>query len=198
MSDEAGACLAPGGAYGRLGRVVTDDCVPAVCATQVRNFYIELLKRMDDSNDRIRIECATAFEKFMASVPRNYDSAQYDYIVRGLVVHLDDQNQEVSIRSSSRSHLKVLPLLPPHSSTTLNPASGLCPIGLVLPISLSVCVGKALPYVERVTTVHGGAGGRRRERAGELELTRWRGRPHHVFLRRYKRGSCPLCWRPRR
>ena len=62
---------------------------------QVRNFYIELMKRMDDSNDRIRIECAAAFEKFMASVPRNYDSAQYDYIVRGLVVHLDDQNQEV-------------------------------------------------------------------------------------------------------
>ena len=60
--------------------------------------YIELLKRMDDSNDRIRIECAAAFEKFMASVPRNYDSAQFDYIVRGLVVHLDDQNQQVCAR----------------------------------------------------------------------------------------------------
>ena len=65
---------------------------------QVRNFYIELLKRMDDSNDRIRIECARAFDKFMASVPRNYDSAQFDYIVRGLVVHLDDQNQQVAAR----------------------------------------------------------------------------------------------------
>ena len=62
---------------------------------QVRNYYIDLLKRMDDSNDAVRIQCAAAFENFMASVPRNYDSAQYDYIVRGLVVHLDDQNQEV-------------------------------------------------------------------------------------------------------
>jgi|NorSeaMetagenome_1021524.scaffolds.fasta_scaffold591206_1 hypothetical protein len=66
---------------------------------QVRNFYIELLKRMDDSNDRIRIECARAFDKFMASVPRNYDSAQFDYIVRGLIVHLDDQNQQVAAPS---------------------------------------------------------------------------------------------------
>jgi hypothetical protein len=78
----------------RRPQLTCDWCwLPA--AHQVRNFYIELMKRMDDSNDRIRIECAAAFEKFMASVPRNYDSAQYDYIVRGLVVHLDDQNQEV-------------------------------------------------------------------------------------------------------
>jgi hypothetical protein len=67
---------------------------------QVRNFYIELLKRMDDSNDRIRIECARAFDKFMASVPRNYDSAQFDYIVRGLVLHLDDQNPQVALALS--------------------------------------------------------------------------------------------------
>ena len=75
--------------------VSSSNSLPAVCTSQVRNFYIELLKRMDDSNDRIRIECASAFEKFMASVPRSYDPAQYDYIVRGLVVHLDDQNKEV-------------------------------------------------------------------------------------------------------
>ena len=50
---------------------------------------------MDDSNDRIRIECAAVFERFLPSMPRKYDSAQFDYLVRGLVVHLDDQNRQV-------------------------------------------------------------------------------------------------------
>ncbi|KAJ1470684.1 hypothetical protein T484DRAFT_1846831 [Baffinella frigidus] len=68
--------------------------------------YIELLKRLDDSNDRIRIEAARAFALFLPSaarafalflpsVPRGYDPGQFDYIVRGLLVHLDDQNPEV-------------------------------------------------------------------------------------------------------
>jgi hypothetical protein len=75
----------------------------------VRNWYIELLKRMDDSNDRIRIECAAVFERFLPSMPRKYDSAQFDYLVRGLVVHLDDQNRQVPPPSSSA-------LLPPPSA----------------------------------------------------------------------------------
>jgi hypothetical protein len=36
---------------------------------QVRTFYIELLKRLDDSNDTIRCEAAAAFKEFLASVP---------------------------------------------------------------------------------------------------------------------------------
>jgi hypothetical protein len=36
---------------------------------QVRTFYIELLKRLDDSNDTIRCEIAAAFKEFLASVP---------------------------------------------------------------------------------------------------------------------------------
>ena len=31
----------------------------------------------------------------MPSVPRGYNPGQFDYIVRGLLVHLDDQNVEV-------------------------------------------------------------------------------------------------------
>jgi hypothetical protein len=50
---------------------------------------------MDDSNDRIRIEAARAFELFMPSVPRGYDPGQFDFLSRGLLVHLDDQNAEV-------------------------------------------------------------------------------------------------------
>jgi len=65
---------------------------------------------MDDSNDRIRVECASAFEKYLSSVPRNYDSAQFDYIVRGLVVHLDDQNSEVCARTYKRQHVKCIDL----------------------------------------------------------------------------------------
>jgi len=66
---------------------------------------------MDDSNDRIRVECASAFEKYLSSVPRNYDSAQFDYIVRGLVVHLDDQNSEVCARMYKRQHVKCIALM---------------------------------------------------------------------------------------
>ena len=82
----------------------------------MRNWYIELLKRMDDSNDRIRIECASVFERFLPSMPRKYDSAQFDYLVRGLVVHLDDQNRQVRAPSSPPSYL-----LPPPSSSYLSP-----------------------------------------------------------------------------
>jgi len=61
----------------------------------VRIMYLELLKRLDDSNDSIRIHAAQAFTAFLPSVPRGYEAGQFDYIVRGLAIHLDDQNPEV-------------------------------------------------------------------------------------------------------
>jgi hypothetical protein len=50
---------------------------------------------MDDSNDKIRIETAHAFTRYFASMPKSWDSSQYDYLVRGLLVHVDDSNPDV-------------------------------------------------------------------------------------------------------
>lgn len=62
---------------------------------QLREVYPELLKRLDDSNDKIRAAVCEALTVFFKCLPANWSRSLYEYILRTLFVHLDDPNPEI-------------------------------------------------------------------------------------------------------
>eukprot|EP00347_Sterkiella_histriomuscorum_P013730 403363587 len=60
-----------------------------------KEIYPELLKRLDDSQDSIRIETANTFKVFFTYLPDPWSSSLYDYTVKNIFIHLDDQNQDI-------------------------------------------------------------------------------------------------------
>ena len=57
--------------------------------------YEQLLKRLDDAQDAIRIETAKTFELFFELLPVQWSNSLYDYTIKGIFIHLDDQNEDV-------------------------------------------------------------------------------------------------------
>eukprot|EP00930_Biecheleria_cincta_P036302 TRINITY_DN24905_c0_g1_i1.p1 TRINITY_DN24905_c0_g1~~TRINITY_DN24905_c0_g1_i1.p1 ORF type:complete len:945 (-),score=179.29 TRINITY_DN24905_c0_g1_i1:397-3231(-) len=62
---------------------------------QLREVYPELLKRLDDSNDKIRAAVCEALSMFFKCLPHNWSRTLFEYILRNLFVHLDDPNPEI-------------------------------------------------------------------------------------------------------
>lgn len=71
------------------------DLQAEISCDQLREVYPELLKRLDDSNDKIRAAVCEALEVFFKCLPANWSRALYEYILRTLFVHLDDPNPEI-------------------------------------------------------------------------------------------------------
>jgi len=69
----------------------------------VRALYPELLKRLDDASDVIRLESCAPLVALMQSANysavyaagANLDKTNYQYFLRGLLVHLDDPSPEI-------------------------------------------------------------------------------------------------------
>ncbi|ESO05753.1 hypothetical protein HELRODRAFT_111152 [Helobdella robusta] len=63
------------------------------------NMYPDLLKRLDDSNDEVRIAAADTFASYMSCLLPSYNvplyGAHLEEIYKGLLVHLDDHNVDV-------------------------------------------------------------------------------------------------------
>jgi hypothetical protein len=59
------------------------------------NIYQELLKRLDDAQDGIRIETCKVFEVFFDHLPNPWSSSLYEYTVKNIFIHLDDQNEAI-------------------------------------------------------------------------------------------------------
>eukprot|EP00438_Fugacium_kawagutii_P021966 Skav200156 [mRNA] locus=scaffold4148:25539:36637:- [translate_table: standard] len=59
--------------------------------------YPELLKRLDDSNDKIRVAVCEALNVFFKCLPHKWSRSLFEYILRNLFVHLDDPNPEVQL-----------------------------------------------------------------------------------------------------
>ncbi|KAF6025020.1 HEATR2 [Bugula neritina] len=63
------------------------------------NIYPNLLKRLDDSNDNVRIAVSKTLEAYFKSFNEQYDAksyrAHFEELVKGLFLHLDDSNTEV-------------------------------------------------------------------------------------------------------
>lgn len=63
---------------------------------ELHKLYIELLKRLDDSSDELRIAVTNTFSTFFSLIPEDYDKQLYkahlQALYRGLLIHLDDPN----------------------------------------------------------------------------------------------------------
>lgn len=60
-----------------------------------KEIYPELLKRLDDAQDGIRVEAAKTFELFFELLPVKWSNSLYDYCVKNIFIHLDDSNPEI-------------------------------------------------------------------------------------------------------
>ena len=76
----------------------------AICGStfhpdRLHTMYMELLKRLDDSNDEIRIAVSKTFMTYFECFPKEYDvpcyRAHLETLYRGLLVHLDDPDQRI-------------------------------------------------------------------------------------------------------
>lgn len=72
---------------------------PALDQDRLHNLYPELLKRLDDSSDEIRIMVTRTFLAYFDCFQDKYDrslySAHLEAIYKGLLVHLDDPEQQI-------------------------------------------------------------------------------------------------------
>jgi len=71
------------------------DLQAEINGEQLREVYPEMLKRLDDSNDKIRAVVCEALSVFFKCLPPNWSRSLYEYILRTLFVHLDDPNPEI-------------------------------------------------------------------------------------------------------
>jgi hypothetical protein len=55
--------------------------------------YPELLKRLDDAQDAIRLETCKVFEIFFDHLPNPWSSSLYEYTIKTIFVHLDDPSE---------------------------------------------------------------------------------------------------------
>ena len=64
---------------------------------ELHNLYVELLKRLDDSSDELRLSVTDTLTTFFTLLPEDYDKDLYkahlQVLYRGLLIHLDDPNQ---------------------------------------------------------------------------------------------------------
>ena len=81
------ACVVMGQMVLAGGLALTDE--------QRRFVYPELLKRMDDSRDEIRVAAAGGVRAFFRAAPKDYDETNVGYLLKGFVVHMDDANVDV-------------------------------------------------------------------------------------------------------
>lgn len=70
-----------------------------------KTVYPELLKRLDDSQDGIRIETAKTLEVFFQILPDPWSGNLYEYCVKGIFIHIDDPS--VKIQEAIVTVLKV-------------------------------------------------------------------------------------------
>lgn len=62
---------------------------------EYKEIYPELLKRLDDSQDGIRIATAEAFQVFFKYLPDPWSTSLYEYAVKNIFIHLDDHNPDL-------------------------------------------------------------------------------------------------------
>lgn len=70
---------------------------------RARKLYPELLKRLDDASDDVRMRACAPLRALFSAMSYsaiwnehvNFDKANYQYLLRGLLVHLDDPSPEI-------------------------------------------------------------------------------------------------------
>lgn len=66
--------------------------IPGVLGVEaVQHIYPDLMKLLDDSNERVRLASCDALKHFLSSAPpKNFQGAAIEYMVENLFLHLDD------------------------------------------------------------------------------------------------------------
>jgi len=59
------------------------------------DLYPQLLERLDDSQDMIRIEITKSINKFFWCSNLKMSPGTFEYVVKNLLIHLDDQNEQL-------------------------------------------------------------------------------------------------------
>ena len=62
---------------------------------QRRQLYPALLKRLDDSSDTVRIAACSVLAAFFSTLPAAYDDTNTGYLLKGMLLHMDDANADV-------------------------------------------------------------------------------------------------------
>ncbi|GBG80246.1 hypothetical protein CBR_g30611 [Chara braunii] len=60
-----------------------------------REIYPQLLKRMDDNNDKIRLDNTQSVRVFFEKMPSSYDDTNARYFLEALIIHMDDAEKEI-------------------------------------------------------------------------------------------------------
>lgn len=56
-----------------------------------------MLERLDDSQDLIRLEITKAIGSFFKCKNVKLSPSTFEYVVRNIMIHLDDQNQQLQL-----------------------------------------------------------------------------------------------------
>lgn len=62
---------------------------------EFRELYAELLKRLDDSNDIVRVATCKCFVAYFRALPAEWSKSLFGYIIASLFIHLDDPEWHV-------------------------------------------------------------------------------------------------------
>jgi dynein assembly factor 5, axonemal len=76
-------------------KVLLQYLQPVLGYQELQEIYPELLKRLDDAQDGIRVETAKCFELFFDAMKDPWSSSLYDYTVKQVFIHLDDPSMEI-------------------------------------------------------------------------------------------------------
>lgn len=60
-----------------------------------KEVYPELLKRLDDSQDGIRLEACKSFEIFFTYLPTDWALNLFEYMIQNIFIHLDDSEDQI-------------------------------------------------------------------------------------------------------
>ena len=58
-------------------------------------FYAEILKRLDDAQDQIRVEACKTLGVMFELMPEFWSSSLYPYSIKAIFIHLDDPNEDI-------------------------------------------------------------------------------------------------------
>ena len=96
--DNKGTRLVTCHVLSQIFRVVGDDLEKD---THLYNMYPDLLKRLDDAGDDVRIAAAETFSAYFGCLRPQYDVGLYrahlEEIYKGLLIHLDDPNETIQL-----------------------------------------------------------------------------------------------------
>ncbi|KAK3258504.1 hypothetical protein CYMTET_32454, partial [Cymbomonas tetramitiformis] len=68
---------------------------PHLDGEERRQIYPEILKRLDDSNDGIRLATTGCITAFFSTLNQSYDDTNTGYFLDGIIVHMDDADPSI-------------------------------------------------------------------------------------------------------